>query len=149
MLSFIISFANFFTKELKKPKNKILREIFEGLMTQKIWNQDKKDIEKSYQDLRIVILNKSKSKYKITKIDKYDYGLGTSSIENIHFGQPIFSESLDFTDWCTVDTSGRFTVVYDSLHTVCMNLTVILPLVNTKLNEIFRYQHIVNQFIQS
>ena len=118
-------------------------------MTQKIWNQDKKDIEKSYQDLRIVILNKSKSKYKITKIDKYDYGLGTSSIENIHFGQPIFSESLDFKDWCTVDTSGRFTVVYDSLHTVCMNLTVILPLVNSKLNEIFRYQHIVNQFIQS
>ena len=63
-------------------------------MTQKIWNQDKKDVEKSYQDLRIVIFNKSKSKYKITMIDKYDYGLGDSSTENIHFGQPIFFESF-------------------------------------------------------
>ena len=53
--------------------------------------RDKRDIEKSYQFLRIVILNKSKSKDKITMIGKYDYGLGGSSIENIHLGQPIFS----------------------------------------------------------
>ena len=53
--------------------------------------RDKSEIEKSYLLLRIVIFNKSKSKYKITMIDKYDYGLGDSSVENIHFGQPIFS----------------------------------------------------------
>ena len=53
--------------------------------------RDKRDKEKSYQDLRIVIFNKSKSKDKITMIDKYDYGLGGSSIENIHLGKPIFS----------------------------------------------------------